>query len=152
MHPTDNPATRIAWKIRDIERRHLQMIQGILERFGLHFGQPRILHTVKTMNGAPQKEIAEKLQISPASLAMSIKRMQKVGLLETVHDQKDMRVKQVRITAKGIRVQEDFHAAATASDRHMLTGFSAAELARLEDYLERIYQNLKRIEAPDHAT
>ena len=133
MHPTDNPATRIAWKIRDIEHCHLRVIQWILEHCGLHFGQPRILHTVKVMNGAPQKEIAARLQISPASLAMSIKRMQKAGFLETVN------------------VQEEFHAAAVASDQRMLSGFSPAELEKLEAYLERIYQNLKRIEEPDHA-
>lgn len=142
MHPTDNPATRIAWKIRDIEHRHLQMIQGILDRFGLHFGQPRILYMVMTMNGAAQKEIAERLRISPASLAVSIKRMQKVGLLEKIHDEKDLRVNKVRITDKGIKVQEGFRAEALATDRQMLSGFSSEELTQLEDYLERIYQNL----------
>ena len=150
MHPTDNPATRIAWKIRDIEHRHLQMIQGILDRFGLHFGQPRILYMVMTMNGAAQKEIAERLRISPASLAVSIKRMQKVGLLEKIHDEKDLRVNKVRITDKGIKVQEGFRAEALATDRQMLSGFSSEELTQLEDYLERIYQNLTQIEEPKH--
>lgn len=143
MHPTDNPATRIAWKIRDIEHRHLQVIQGILDRSGLHFGQPRILYAVMTMNGAALNEIAEKLQVSPASLTMSIKRMQKVGLLEKVNDEKDLRVKKVRITAKGINAHESFRAEATASNQQMLSGFSQDELTQLEDYLERIYQNLK---------
>lgn len=146
MHPTDNPATRIAWKIRDIEHRHLQMIQGILDRFGLHFGQPRILYTVMTMNGASQNEIAEKLQISPASLAVSIKRMQRVGLLEKVTDEKDLRVNKVRITEKGIKVQEGFRAEACATDRQMLSGFSPEELAQVEYYLEQIYRNLNQIE------
>jgi DNA-binding MarR family transcriptional regulator len=150
MHLIDNPATRVAWKIRDIQHRHMLMIQNILERYGLHFGQPRILYTVMTMNGAVQKNIAEKLQISPASLAMSIKRMQKAGLLEKVIDEKDLRTNQIRITAKGLQVHKDSLAEVTTSDHQMLAGFSPEEIAQLNDYLERIYQNLSQIEVPVH--
>ena len=78
----DNPATQIAWKIGIIHRLHSQKISGVSEDFGLHPGQTRILSTVGEMNGSTQKELADLLRITPPSMAVSIKRMQKAGLVE----------------------------------------------------------------------
>lgn len=142
MFPNDNTATRIAWKIRDIQHCHLLRIQSVLARYDLHFGQPRILHVVKKLDGATQNEIAQKLQVSPASLAMSIKRMQKAGLLEKLCDENDLRVNQIRLTEKGLLAQEESLKDVITVDNRLLENFSEEEIANLENYLERIYRNL----------
>lgn len=149
--PLKDPAARIAWKIRDIHHRHMQHVHNVISRYGLHPGQPRILHTVACMDGATQKEIAARLQVSPASLAMSIKRMQKAGLLEKVGDRRDLRINQIRLTAEGKRVQAASLAELIASAQRMLAGFSPEEIDLLASYLDRIHQNLQREEEPVHA-
>ena len=142
----DNPATQIAWKIRDIHHLHMQNIIGIIEEYGLHTGQPRILHTIADMNGTTQTEIANKLKISPASLAVSIKRLQKAGLLEKVTDENDLRVNQIYLTEKGEKVQSESLADLIKSDNCLLSGFSLEEIEQLNSSLTRIYTNLKKAE------
>lgn len=142
----DNPATQLAWKIRDIHHLHMQNIMGIIENYGLHSGQPRILHTIAEMNGATQKAIANKLQSSPASLAVSIKRLQKAGLLEKVTDESDLRINQIYLTEKGKKVQSESLADLIMFDNYLLDGFSPEEILQLDSFLCRIYTNLKKVE------
>lgn len=142
----ENPSVRIAWKIRDIKNKHANNIHGILANYGLHPGQPRILHVVNEMNGATQNEIAEELQVSPAALAMSIKRMQKAGLLEKQGDERDLRVNKIHLTPKGKQILEESQANIIAADERQLSGFSAEEVAVLESYLCRIETNLQNNE------
>lgn len=146
MRLIDNPATKIAWRIRDIQHCHQLRIQTVLARYGLHFGQPRILHVVGEMDGATQIEIAQKLGVSPASVAMSVKRMQKAGLLEKIGDEKDLRINQIRLTPKGKAVQLESLKELIADDNRLFSGFSEQEIQALSGYLDRIYDNLKKTE------
>ncbi len=142
MNQLENPATAIAWKLRDVHHQHMLTIVGILDKYSLHCGQPRILHTVADMDGASQREIADKLQISPASLAMSIKRMCKAGLLEKVASETDQRTNQIRITPKGMQQNIDCLTECAQADAKMLEGLSQAEIGLLSGLLARIYDNL----------
>lgn len=146
MDLCNNPATAIAWKLRDVQHRHMLTILGILDRYGLHNGQPRILHTVSHMDGASQREIADQLQISPASLAMSVKRMCKAGLMEKVASENDLRVNQIRVTPKGMLLLSDCFTECARADKRMLDGLSDAEVEHLNSILTRMYDNLLQLE------
>jgi DNA-binding MarR family transcriptional regulator len=149
MNLLDNPATEIAWKIRDIQHCHQLCIQSVLARYDLHFGQPRILHVVMEMDGATQNEIAVRLGVSPASVAMSIKRMQKAGLLEKTGDEKDLRINQIRLTQKGHMVQKESLMEVISADKKMLNGFTEDEIRLFNGFLNRIYENLNNTEEAD---
>lgn len=146
MHPLDNPATRLLWKVRDIHHRHANLVHNILAKHGLHAGQPRILYVIGRLKDPSQREIAQALNVSPASLATSIKRMQKVGLLEKVSDPQDMRVNKIRITPKGEKAQRESFLEFGGADRLLFSDFTPQELEQLEQYLERIYQKLSKVE------
>jgi DNA-binding MarR family transcriptional regulator len=146
---SENPATQIAWKIGMIHRLHMQNIAGINENYGLHSGQLRILHTISVMNGATQKELADRLNITPASLAVSVKRMQKAGIVEKVADQTDLRNNRIYATEKGRRIQTDSLAEFIAFDNSLLEGFSPEEFRQLDDYLLRIQNNMKEAKSPN---
>jgi DNA-binding MarR family transcriptional regulator len=142
----DSPYMRIAWLLRDIQHRHMMHLHGEIEKTGLHWGQPRILHMVSVMDGATQKEIAEKLMVSPASLAMSIKRMQRAGLIEKAEDEKDLRVNLIRLTEKGKRIEEGCFLNLKETDNRMLEGFNSEEIAQLSGFLERVIRNFDKID------
>lgn len=146
MHPLDNPATRLLWKMRDIHHRHANLIHSILAKHGLHAGQPRILYAIGRLNDPSQREIAQSLNVSPASLATSIKRMQKVGLLEKIADPQDMRVNKIRITQKGEAAQKESFAESGRADSLLFSDFTPQEITQLEQYLDRIYQKLLKVE------
>lgn len=139
----ENLATQLAWKIGLIYRLHMQNISGINERFGLYPGQSRILHTIAEMDGSTQKEIADKLNITPASLAVSIKRLQKAGIVVKEADPTDLRNNRIYITNKGREIREAGVSELIRTDNQLIKGFSPQEVRQLEDFLTRISVNLK---------
>lgn len=135
-------STKIAWKIRDVHHQHMNHLQNILSCYGLYFGQPRILHTVKELNGATQKEIADKLNVTPASLAVSIKRMERANLIEKNMSKTDLRRNYITLTDYGSRILNDSFLSLLEMDNQMIMGFTDEELAVLTGYLDRILENL----------
>jgi DNA-binding MarR family transcriptional regulator len=145
MQPSDNPATRIFWKVRDVHHRHMYLMKNIHARFGLHIAQPRILFVIARLNGSTQSQIAEEMQVSPASLSMSIKRMQKAGLLEKVKDEHDLRRNQIRLSPAGQEAMDNSLQSLMQMDNQMLHGFNDAEIDQLGSYLDRMFANLGNI-------
>lgn len=139
----ENPATQLFWKIDIICRQHLQIIAGVSESYGLYPGQSRILHTISEMSGSTQKEIAERLDISPASMAVSIKRLQKAGLVEKAADQKDLRHNRISVTEKGRRLLMETLSDFIRYDNRLLEGFGPEEMRQLDLFLTKLQSNLK---------
>lgn len=141
----ENLATQLAWKIGMIYRLHMQNVSGIIENYDLYPGQLRIMHTIAEMNGSTQKEIAAKLNVTPASLAVSIKRLQKAGIVDKAADKVDLRHNRIFITEKGSKVQSDSMSELIRIDNFLLSGFSPEETNHFEAYLTRVYTNLKEV-------
>ena len=106
-------------------------------------------NTVPDMLAA--KELAAKLRISPASLAMSLKRMHRAGLLEKTVNENDLRQNLIRLTDKGRELFDSSFWEMESSAEEMLAGFSDGEIAALDGYLDRIRKNLNGIEESGHA-
>ena len=155
MHPDKhkqfNKEARLAWKLKDIHHLHTNLMQAGLLGLDLHFGHPRILFVIKDLAGASQKEIAERLHVTPASLAMSLKRLEKGGFLQRCVDEKDQRINKIELTAKGLRAIRICHLQMAQLDVSMLKGLSEAELDQLSSYLSRIYDNLTEIKMDEIA-
>ena len=148
----DNPATRLAWKIGMIYRLHMQNISGVNENYGLYPGQSRILHTISELNGSTQKELADSLNISPASLAVSVKRLEKAGIVAKAADTSDLRSNRIFITEKGKQIQAESMSELIRFDNQLLQGFGPEEIGRLDEYLTRIQANLREARLQHDAT
>jgi DNA-binding MarR family transcriptional regulator len=136
---------RLIWKLKDIHHLHTTLAQTGLINLGLHFGHPRILFTIDDLEGASQKDIAERLHVSPASLAMSLKRLQKGGFIERCADANDQRVNKIQLTEKGRLAIRVCRFQVSMFDRQMIAGFSAEEQDQLSAFLARIYANLANV-------
>ena len=109
---------------------------------GVYFGQPPILEYIAKNPDSTQKEIADFLGVSPPSVAMSVKRMEKSGLLMRVADKSDARRNNLQITEKGIGLLRLAHAAFDEIDAVSLKGFTDEELDTLISFIERMNSNL----------
>lgn len=142
MKLSEQPETRIAWKLRDVHHEHMHQLRSLLQKYKLYAGQPRILFTISRLKNATQREIAREMNVSPPSLSMSIKRMQKAGLLTKTQDPDDLRSNRIELSARGhevdIRIKEDL----LAMDRHMLCDFSVEEIEQLQIMLDRMHKNI----------
>ena len=114
---------------------------------GVYSGQHRILMNLKWMQmwrpNCTQAELAEKLEISPAAVAVSIKKLEKGGYIQREPDEADNRALQVTITPKGEQVIIQSLAIFQKMDSDLFNGFADDELELLSGFLERMYQNLE---------
>jgi len=136
---------RLAWLLKDIHHRRSNLAQMSLNTIGLHFGHPRILFTIAHLEGASQKEVADRLHVSPASLATSLKRLEKAGFLGRSIDDQDQRVNKIELTEKGKEAVNTCHLQMMSIDRLMMRGFSDDEQNQLHGLLARLNANLETI-------
>lgn len=121
-------------------------MHNMLKDSGVYFGQPPILDFLEKNGVCTQNELAKALEVSPASIAVSIKRMQKNGVVEKIADDNDLRCNRISLTEKGRELTREMHRKFDQIDKIMFTDFDENELAMLKEYLDRIYNNLSSTE------
>lgn len=110
---------------------------------GLFFGQLPILQYIAEHNNCTQRQLADTLQVSAPSIATSVKRMQKSGMLKKTADEGDLRCNRISITEKGRKSAEFGTQVFDAIDRRMFRGFSEGECEEFCGYLSRLIGNLE---------
>lgn len=143
------PLYLIVRKMNRLNVLHRIYIHKQVSQNGLYFGQPPILEYVWDHDQCTQCELADFMQVSPPSIATSVKRMQKAGLLQKTMDKDDLRYNRISITEKGkelaSKCREDFD----KIDGQLFDGFSEQEREQLCGYLDRMIQNMATGEFAD---
>lgn len=109
---------------------------------GVFTSQHRLLMHLNRQPNCSQTALAEHLEVSPAAIAVSLKKLEKGGYIRRENDENDNRVHQVIITEKGQNVIKQSIVMFQETEAEMFSGFSEIEMEWLDDYLERIYRNL----------
>ena len=128
-----------------MERIHLLRklyMQKTMPDHDLYFGQLPMLEYIWLHDGCTQVEVAQALDVSAASVAVSTKRLQKAGLLVKKTDEKDLRVKRLSATPEGIARARRGREVFSELDSRTFEGFTEEEFASLASTLERIGKNL----------
>lgn len=113
-----------------------------LEERGIYFGQPPILRVLSERPNATQRQIAEELHISPASIAVSVKRMEKSGMISRQTDVADARRNNLSLTEKGKELNSFAKNTFDSVDEAMLSGFSEEELEYMLKIIKRMNYNV----------
>ena len=121
---------------------HRLRVQNMLSDTGVWGSQIPILLHVERNPGCNQTDIAEHLGVSSPSIATSIKRLQKAGMLEKRADETDMRRNHIELTERGHSPVARGRACYAQVVGRMLQGFSDSELDTLASLLLRLEENL----------
>ena len=121
---------------------HRYRVSKAASSLGLYFGQPAILEFISYNNGCTQKELAEHLHVSPASVATSLKRMEKSGFIARIDDKDDSRKKRLTVTEKGANALRDFRKVCDETDEQVFSGFTEEEKETLMYFLKRLNMNI----------
>ncbi len=121
---------------------HRYAITTALSGMKLYRGQPEILEYLNEHGDCSQKELADFLGVSPASIATSLKRMSKAGFIERTSDENDRRINRLRLTEKGGEIRLAGKAECDRVDKAMFGGFSDEEIIAFSDMLSKISDNL----------
>lgn len=126
-----------------IMKQHRQIMENKLEKTGVYQSQHRMLMHLSKHEYDSQKDIARAMHISTATVAVTLKKLEKGGYIEKEIDETDSRNNHIRITTKGKKVVIESESIFEKMDEGMLAGFSSQELKQYKQYLERISNNLK---------
>ncbi len=120
-------------------------MQAQLAEVGLFRGQPPILGLLHKHDGMSQKEMARALNLSPATMTVTLKRMEKAGLIVREMDEHDQRILRVHLSAQGKQMCQKGEKQVNQVTSELLEGFTEEEQERLKEYLRRIAHNMERV-------
>lgn len=124
---------------------HRRMLESNLEGTGIHRAQHRLLMTLAKRSFSSQVELARYLEVSPATIAVSLKALKKQNLIRQTTKEEDNRINFVELTKEGKKLVEDSCGFFDRLDEQMYQGFSQEELRKLCDFYHRIYENMERM-------
>lgn len=124
-------------------RLHHRTLQRYFQSVGMFNGHPHMLFDIRHHPGITQKELAQLMEISPASVAISVRRLESAGLVCRSRDRQDGRVMHLYLTEAGKAMD-----AACARGRDFLVGtvyqgLSPQERALLYRLLSKMTGNLQ---------
>jgi len=138
------PENKLGLLLFLVSRAHHNLAGKLFEQIGLYRGQPPVLFKLGEQDGIPQSALAEKMEVTPATITNMLKRMESSGFLVRVRDQQDSRISRVFLTDAGKMVLKQVKALADEMDQIAFSGFSSEEQKMMERFLKRIHTNLTR--------
>ena len=132
----------LEWQLRRLETLRRVVSNRIVSTAGLQRGRLPILEFIRYHEGSSQKEVAEVLHITPASVAITGRRMENDGLLTRTPDEHDRRITRMYTTELGREKADQCRSLLEETTVRMFAGFHADELGTLHAMLERLFANL----------
>lgn len=150
QEPTSTRDEReIIHKFIQTNRLHRRIIGRYADRIEMNCSAHRMLLFISRDEGLPsQRELAERLKISPAAVANTLKKLETDGYVERskARDGCDCRANEITLTDKGSLAVTDSEKYFRYVDSAALKDFSAEELDELCRLLEKMQNNLHSIE------
>lgn len=140
-----NESTRV---FRSLMHAHRRAHDALFDSMGLReIGQPilmAILSDKKRMGEkCTQKELSERLRISPSTLTISIKSLEKRGYVRKTTDENDLRRNYIEITEDGMEISDKCRECLIGIDEAMYAGFTPEEKEQAMRLMERMAENLR---------
>lgn len=145
------PPSRPDFLFHALMRAHFNAQMASLSQRGLpNIGSPKILFALMELSerGEPapsQKELADLLRISPATIANSLRSLERSGFVTRQADEQDSRRNRIFISEKGLSSMRTIREAFDAVDNYMFHGFTREERDQVYALHTRMLNNLYQI-------
>lgn len=120
--------------------------RALVRRIGAHGvtpGQFPVLLALWEREGTTQAELVERLAVEQPTMANTLRRMERDGLVKRAPDPEDRRQARIHLTPRGRALEADLTASARATNAAALAGLTAAEAAQFLDLAARVVANLE---------
>jgi DNA-binding MarR family transcriptional regulator len=141
-----NEYREVIGKFMHAGRHHKKTMDGQIRQTGVYESQHRTLMSLAEHKEYTQKELAELMHISPASLAVTLKKLEKGNYITRQMDHADNRCNKLVLTDAGQKIVATSRVLFAQIDAEALAGFSEAELNQFCSYLDRFCANLDRVD------
>lgn len=136
---------------KDVDRQihdFLHLRKDVMRRFfqncGLFNGHPFHLFYIHTHPGVTQHELSEQLNVSPATVAVSIRRLESAGLVERVRDDRDKRLSRLYLTEAGVAMDDRCLQGRDFLIDTLYRNFTEEELNTLSGLVRKMTDNLEQ--------
>jgi len=118
-----------------------KFIRNEITKQGLYYGQHHILEFINHNPGCKQTDLSYYLKVTPASIAVSTKRLEKAGFIEKQVDQDNLRQNSLFLTDKGKEACENMERFFMNLDSDALKDITEEEYLLLERLLDKMIYN-----------
>ena len=129
-------------KMMCVHRLHRRALEKQLQVTELYRAQHRTLMHLAKNPGISQTELAKSLEVTTATVNVTLKKLEKEGYVTKTVDSEDNRFHQIEITEKGQNIVEKSETIFSSVNDTMLKDFSELEKELLIQFFDRICENL----------
>ncbi|MCB9134539.1 MAG: MarR family transcriptional regulator [Anaerolineales bacterium] len=126
-------------------RLHYTRAHALFEAVGLYRGQPPMLRALWEREGQSHTELAEQLQITPATTTRMIQRMEKAGFVQRQPDPADQRLSRVYLTDAGRAVRAEVDALHARMEAETFAGLTPEQQEVLRACFQQMRANLQAV-------
>lgn len=136
-------AESLGYQINHLARLLARAIDVELAPLGVTAGQMPTLLALYEEDGLTQRTLRTRVQVEQPTLANTLSRMVRDGLVVRTPDAEDRRLVRLHLTARARRIQPGVVAAAQAINARALRGLPAGERRQMLSQLARMVANLE---------
>ncbi len=129
-------------KIRKFNHCFDRVLQEKLRNTEIYGGEARLLMLLSEESNISQKELAQKMETSPACVGVTLKKIEEKGYIVRESDEKDSRANKINFTEKGHDGVENLHEIFQGLDKKTFENFSKQEIDTLEKLIDKLQNNL----------
>lgn len=127
-----------------LARAFSRALQTRASQLGFSAGHFPILIELWNQDGLTQRQLLDRVDIEQATMASTLSRMERDGLIERKPHPKDKRAQLVFLTAKARDLKEEALAAAMEADDALFDGFRRFEKELMLEYIRRAIDNAQK--------
>ncbi|WP_415400975.1 MarR family winged helix-turn-helix transcriptional regulator [Tateyamaria sp. SN3-11] len=130
--------------VHHIARMCFERLRVRIEPLGIVPGQFPALLALWQQDGQTQRELVEKLDVEQATMANTLNRMERDGLVERREHPSDGRARVVYLTEKARAIRDDAYAAAMEVNADTLEDFTEEERLQYIEFMQRTIRTLRK--------
>ena len=137
---------KISERLRRINRKRMRLFEQTVRDLKIHPSQHwMLMYLSREGHVDSQAKVADMLHISPARVTLVMKGLDSEGYIERTSGL-DGRRNEIAITEKGQKMVEHSRVLFQELNAACFAGFTADEFEQFSGYLDRVLENLSRIE------
>lgn len=138
----------LGYQVNHLARLLERALRLRIEEYGVVPGQFAQLLALYEQEGLTQRELCERVQIEQPTMANTLQRMERDGLIHRVPDPHDRRQAKVLLSDRARDLQEPLVTAAREVNGAAIRGLDVSEVALLLSLVARAIENLESIGRP----
>ena len=133
------------WLASQLARGFTRALQTRAAKLGFSPGQFPILIELWEEEGLTQRQLLDRVDVEQATIANTLARMERDGLIERRVHPRDKRAQQIFLTDKARGMREEALAAADEAEQAVFHGFRRFEKELLKEYIRWAIANARKL-------